>query len=153
MAVSINGTVVATLIPVGGIIMYSGALADIGDGWAVCDGENGTPNLIGQFVIGTATEDDIGNTGGSRDAVVVEHSHTATVSDPGHFHDLMQNNNTETGDKGIRVGDTDGSSGYGNRNCLSETTGISVSVGSEGESATDANLPPYYTLAYIMRIS
>src|SRR6056297_946323 len=38
-------------VPQGGIIMWSGSVADIPTGWAICDGSSGTPNLTGKFVV------------------------------------------------------------------------------------------------------
>ena len=38
------------LVPVGGIIMWSGAIADIPTGWRLCNGNNGTPNLRNRFI-------------------------------------------------------------------------------------------------------
>lgn len=75
-------------VPVGGIIMYDGLVADIPPGWQLCDGSNGTPDLSDKFVIG-ARQDDAGTTktnvtgaltksGGSKDAVVVAHAHGAS---------------------------------------------------------------------------
>ena len=49
-------------IPAGGIIMWSGAIADIPTGWALCDGTNGTPDLMDKFIMGG---DDITGGGGS----------------------------------------------------------------------------------------
>ncbi len=43
--------------PIGGIIMWSGALGDIPTGWALCDGQNNTPDLRGRFVVGVTTPD------------------------------------------------------------------------------------------------
>ena len=54
-------------IPVGGIIMWSGDSGHIPDGWALCNGQNGTPNLSGKFVVGYSASDldyAIGKTGG-----------------------------------------------------------------------------------------
>lgn len=52
-------------VPVGGIIMFSGAFADIPDNWHLCDGNDGTPDLTDRFILGTATEGDVGATGGT----------------------------------------------------------------------------------------
>lgn len=37
------------LIPIGTIIMFN-SIQNIPDGWHICDGTNGTPNLIGKFI-------------------------------------------------------------------------------------------------------
>ena len=97
-------------------------------------------------------------TGGSKDAVVVSHSHAASTSvslaDPGHSHPLQT-----TGASGVdpfnglkRSNASDGYS-YGTSGTVvgSVTTGVSVtssttSIGSTGSSATDANVQPYITV-------
>ena len=55
--------------PSGGIIMWSGTIANIPTGWNICDGTNGTPNLTDRFIVGSKTDSgathDIGDTGGA----------------------------------------------------------------------------------------
>ena len=144
------------LIPPGGIIMWSGLEVNIPVGWYLCNGTNSTPDLRNRFVIGAGTGSSyaIGDTGGSANAVVVSHTHTTTVTDAGHVH-LMSQVPTETR---IFDGEIDGSYSaghadrtYTNRNTGSAVTGISVAVNTAGSSATNANLPPYYALCYIMK--
>jgi hypothetical protein len=89
-----------------------------------------------------------GATGGSKDAIVVSHTHTATVTDPGHTHSL----NISGGSSITGLGGS-GSSGWSGANTgvtyvstsgtNSATTGISVANSTTGSSGTDANLPPY----------
>ena len=69
--------------PVGGIIMYSGAIADIPSNWSICDGTNNTPNLVNKFVYGTGTESDIGTMGGSADAIIPPHTHN--IAEHNHY--------------------------------------------------------------------
>lgn len=45
-----NETAIQSLMPIGSIIMFSGTMAEIPENWAICNGENGTPNLIGKFI-------------------------------------------------------------------------------------------------------
>jgi hypothetical protein len=53
-------------MPSGGIIMWAGTIAEIPEGWALCDGENGTPDLRDRFILSVAgPEEDPGKTGGS----------------------------------------------------------------------------------------
>lgn len=136
----------------GMIMLWSGSEASIPTGWVLCDGTSSTPNLQNRFIVGAGDTYAVDATGGSADAVVPTHNHTATstVTDPGHFHNLS---NTGGG----------GSSGGGNLSIdsqiagtlttASKTTGISVSTttANTGVSATNANLPPYYALCYIMK--
>lgn len=146
----------AGVIPVGGIIMWSGAISAIPAGWALCNGSNGTPDLRDKFVIG-ANADDSGVaktnitgtptlSGGSKDAVNVSHTHTATVTDPGHTHNAGGSQLTNTGATyNARTTAT------GSTATSSATTGVTVSNSTEGESGTNKNLPPYYALAFIMK--
>jgi hypothetical protein len=65
--------------PVGGIIMWSGTLAKVPVGWALCDGANGTPDLRDKFVCGAGNSLSVGATGGSN----VAHSHSVSMSSSG----------------------------------------------------------------------
>jgi microcystin-dependent protein len=167
-AVVANGNVVVTgsliiagtgggVIPPGGIIMWSGAEINIPTGWLLCNGSNGTPDLRNRFVVGAGTGSSyaVGATGGSADAVVISHSHG--ITDPGHTHDSPPGltgpylTNPFNGDGSL---DSSARTGPTERNTTtaataSRTTGITVN--SEGVSGTNANLPPYYALCYIMK--
>lgn len=52
-------------IPVGVIVMWSGALADVPTGWALCDGTSGRPDLRDRFIYGWTAGVDPGATGGT----------------------------------------------------------------------------------------
>jgi hypothetical protein len=147
-----NGTLVswgATFVS-GMIILWSGSSATIPSGWLLCDGSSSTPDLRNRFVVGATSTYAVGATGGSADAIVVSHTHTATssVTDPGHSHtaDVGSSNNAQT-----LFGRY--SSAAGTLSTNSATTGITVATTntSTGSSGTNANLPPYYALCYIMK--
>lgn len=140
------GTNATGTIPIGGIIMWSGSIESIPTGWSLCNGTNGTPNLIDRFVVSAGSSYNVGATGGSADAVVVSHSHG--ITDPGHKHDTNGGGSDDDGGPNLPGSD---SSGIKNTTIQTNTTGISVNA--EGVSGTNANLPPYYALAYIMRVS
>lgn len=145
-----SATVGAT-IPTGMIAMWAGSIGSVPVGWYLCDGNNGTPDLRSRFIVGAGTTYSPGDIGGSADAIVVAHSHTATsvVTDPGHTHST----------NAVTPGGPGGAGFYYQQQqpltatISSATTGISVSttVASTGSSGTNANLPPYYALAYIMK--
>ena len=135
----------------GMIILWSGAEADIPTGFTLCDGTANTPDLRSRFVVGAGTGGNysVNATGGSTDAILVSHSHTATVTDPGHNHTytVRLSNARVDNDEGHQRTDTANTTNTTNSN----TTGISVSNSTEGVSGTNANLPPYYALCYIMK--
>jgi hypothetical protein len=147
-------------IPAGVILLWSGSIINIPAGWALCNGASGTPDLRNRFIVGAGSTYAVNAVGGSANAVVVDHTHTATsvVTDLGHnhadgaFNRLLQVTNTQTATS------TDFSIGEPNLtssgNIQANTTGITVAttVNSAGVSGIDANLPPYYALAYIMKL-
>lgn len=140
----------------GMIMMWSGSIASIPSGWALCNGSSGTPDLRDRFVVGAGNTYAVGATGGSANATLVSHTHTASssVSDPGHSHStaLYYRPHSASGTAQQYAQNTTGFGGQIFTN--SNTTGITVStsVSTEGSSATNANLPPYYALAYIMKL-
>jgi hypothetical protein len=146
-------TALAGGFPSGGIVLWSGSVASIPSGWALCNGSNGTPDLRNRFVVGAGSTYAVAATGGSADAIVVAHTHTATsvVTDPGHVH---QQTGTTVGPAGGSFAYTGGSGAVATQNTKSATTGITVATtnASTGSSGTNANLPPYYALAYIMKL-
>ncbi len=156
-------TALASAFSTGMIMMWSGTIATIPSGWVLCNGSNGTPDLRNRFVIG-AHSDTAGvaystvtgsntQTGGTKDAINVSHSHTATssVTDPGHVHRSNSNGAPNGGGAGAAL--TTGQSNQPGHDTLSATTGITVStsISTEGSSGTNQNLPPYYALAFIMK--
>jgi microcystin-dependent protein len=155
-----NGLTVSggRIVPTGGIIKWSGSVATIPTGWALCDGTSGTPDLRNRFVIGAGSTYGVGATGGSANAIVVSHTHTGTTaSDGAHTHTLsgsytVEDNNFSPGgayplreNSIVRGTYTDTttvqSAGVHTHNFTTDST---------GSSGTNANLPPYYALAYIM---
>ena len=165
-------------VPIGGIIMWSGTIANIPQGYALCNGSNGTPDLRDKFVIGAGSTYSPAATGGSTTVTLVEAnlpahvhalsgttassgSHTHTATDSGHSHGVP------AGGFSITSVSYEGNSESGN-NLASQVTGtasanITVSTAashthdltgntSSVGSGTAVNiLPPYFALAYIMR--
>lgn len=142
--------VFANSVPVGAIILWSGSIATIPSGYSLCDGSNGTPNLRDRFIVGAGTAYAVGALGGSADAVVVSHTHIATVTDPGHTHVVNRGQTPDNYTEDRTGSEMQGVSDIINTN--SATTGITVSNSSTGVSGTNANLPPYYALCYIMKL-
>jgi hypothetical protein len=70
----------------GMIILWSGSVVSIPAGWLLCNGASSTPDLRDRFVVGAGSTYAVDATGGSADATLPTHTHTNTVTDPGHFH-------------------------------------------------------------------
>ena len=71
-------------VPKGSIIIWSGSAADIPEGWALCDGQDGRPDLRDRFVLGGGGTHAVGDTGG-------EETHTLTLEEmPVHAHESSE---------------------------------------------------------------
>ncbi len=63
VTVSVEPPLVSRLVPPGTIALWSGSEADVPDGWHVCNGSNGTPDLRDRFVMGAGSSEDAGRSG------------------------------------------------------------------------------------------
>lgn len=119
-------------VPVGTIVIWSGTAEDIPDGWALCDGQDGRPDLRDKFVLGAGTAHAVGATGG-------EETHTLTVKEmPEHNHETFLY-----------------SAGSGSNKLIQYSVGLSmissVVTTNKGGSQPHNNMPPYYALCYIIK--
>ena len=139
-------------IPAGLISMWSGSIGSIPSGWYLCDGSNGTPNLTNRFIIGAGSTYAVNGTGGVSSVTLTTnnmpaHTHTATVTDPGHLHsDTGQNQGF-----GSTSGPDSNQAWSGTHNTATATTGISVTNSSTGSGTSFSILNPYYALAFIQK--
>lgn len=148
-------------IPIGGIIMWSGSIDSIPPGWALCDGRNGTPDLRDRFIVGAGGAYNVGNTGGSNTVTlninqIPSHNHgagtlvTNTTGSHNHRfagptgHRMVGDGEAIPVNMGIEVRDT---SSDGDHNHT-----ISGNTASAGGGQPHENRPPYYALAYIMKL-
>ena len=137
-------------IPIGGIILWSGSIANIPAGWQLCDGTNGAPNLQDNFVIGAGSTYAVNATGGN-----ANHSHTTpaltvpALTFSGSTNAAGSANETQyaavNGCCGNECSTPNHSHAY------SGTTGTGSIAGNSTGAAS--SLPPYYALAYIMRVN
>ena len=168
---------VSNTVPSGLIAIWSGSIGSIPLGWVLCNGLNGTPDLRNSFILGAGNTYAVGATGGSTDSIVTSHTHTysgtatgttnsgnAVISDPGHSHTLT-NFSAITGGGAEQIALNNGSNLVGRSfSTNTSTTGITDSghthafsgafsgtTANAGSSGTNANMPPYYSLAFIMK--
>jgi hypothetical protein len=149
----------AGVIPSGGIIIWSGSSASIPSGWYLCNGSNGTPDLRNRFIVGAGSTYAVGATGGSANATLVSHTHTVgTTSLTGSVNGISQS--FLEGGTASGVFSKQGGNPQANTPIQSDTNDCGAftmnashthTLSTEGSSATNANLPPYYALCYIMK--
>jgi hypothetical protein len=144
----------------GMIMLWSGSSASIPSGWLLCDGSSSTPDLRNRFVVGATSTYAVGATGGSANAIVVSHNHTATVATTS-LTGTITNQYTAGDTHGTTTGvfsqtnitvDGDGGESRAGRNISFDGSHThTATISTEGSSGTNANLPPYYALCYIMK--
>ncbi len=174
------GTSVANaLIPVGGIIMWSGTIAEAEalSNWAICDGQNGRPDLRDKFVQGvgssvagsTAGVNDQGGANSYQLALnqmpqhkhdVSDSGHTHTITDPGHAHTwVRQDVQINAGYRPWPANNNDCS--QSTVNTSNEGCGITgtnngnanITESLKGGTTSIENRPAYWSLCYLMRTS
>ena len=124
----------------GMIILWSGAANAIPTGFVLCDGNNNTPDLRNRFVVGAGSGYAVNATGGSANATL-----------PSHYHNFPGDDQL-SGANGL-AGWTNTHDGNYSYDAVSNTSGGGKMwrTSTKGSSATNANLPPYYALCYIMK--
>jgi microcystin-dependent protein len=159
--------VLANGAPVGSMMMWPTSSAP--SGWLLCEGDSIStttyaalfavigytfggsgasfllPNYLNSFPVGAGDSYVVGATGGSKDAVLVSHTHT--VTDPGHNHILPLTIPTYAGGGSSGPNNTFGTAV--NPAVNSNTTGITIA--DAGVSGTNANLPPYLGIRFIIK--
>ncbi len=135
----------AALFPVGSI--YTNATDNTNPGTLLGFGTwtaFGAGRVMVGFNASNALFDTAEETGGSADATTVSHTHTATVTDPGHTHTISMGQFNSPGS--TTVPQEDDGPVVSSYTVPSNTTGISVAISTTGSSGTNANYQPYITV-------
>ena len=146
-------------VPSGAIMMWSGDIEEIPEGWSLCNGENETPDLTDRFIVGAGNNYSVGNIGGAEEVTLTEselpsHNHSMqTTGSHNHTYELRSTTTHELND------DPDiESTSYPivNYEVIEEyDTSLagshSHSIYSSGGDSSHENRPPYYALAFIMK--
>lgn len=131
------GNITTNQVPAGLISMWAGTSPPTG--WALCNGAGGTPDLRGMFIVGYDPSDAdynaIGDNGGAKTVAL------ALTEIPAHTH-------------GITVGPHSASTASfdSGTNFQTHLAAASENTGSAGGGTAHENRPPYYTLAYIIKL-
>ena len=157
----------------GMIMLWSGSTSSVPSGWRLCDGGGGTPDLRDRFVVGAGNSYDVNATGGSKDAIAISHSHTfsGSTNNAGSHNHYVTSSATSSnpsfsgtsaftwasagglGNSDYRGGSTSARANRGRSSDVgNHSHSISGTISASGSSGTNANLPPYYALAYIMKV-
>jgi len=161
-------------VPLGGIIIWSGAENAVPAGWALCNGQasNGrtTPNLQGRFVIGPSGGRGVGTIGGTETVTLSvgqlpSHNHrvsgtTSAGGDHSHPYDDIYwseccNYLGNQGWIGSRGNDYDNGPWTTRKNTLNagnHSHYFDLTSWPTGSGEAINNMPPFYALAYIMRV-
>ena len=141
----------SSLFVTGMIIIWNGAANAIPSGWVLCNGSNSTPDLRDKFVIGAGNSYAVNATGGSKDAVIVSHSHTInnhthtvsgntgnqsanhshTFSGSGsssHSHNITATNGDDHNDNFRRIENGRNDSNFGNSNFNTDSATVNISI-------------------------
>lgn len=140
-------TVGGGFVPVGGIIMWGGSVAEVPSGWVLCDGrswktadgqDRKAPDLRNQFVLGWGTRNP-GAQGGAETHAL------APAEMPAHGHSFSFNTVGYTS-KWNGSSEAMGSPATGRNNSTQSRT-----TDQAGSGAAFSIMPPYYVLAFIQR--
>jgi microcystin-dependent protein len=145
-----KGDLGSIAFPRGMIVIWNGLATSVPSGWALCDGNNGTPNLKGRFVLGVDDNNDkyrtVGVSAGGTE------TNTLTVAQlPAHNHSFLlqkdsQNSHNWKGvTRGINTGNRESSE-------IDTNTDGQKIIKETGEGKPVNNMPPYLVLAYIMKL-
>ena len=132
-------------LPVGAIIIWFGPWNSIPVGWALCDGNNGTPDLYsGKFPQGVGDDATLGATGGQGRAELPYHNHLVMVG--------ASNTSLNT----INVADTDTNYVFSSDHLVATPTqmfkGVQTTNSGTGNTAPIPTIPPYVGVYYIMKM-
>jgi microcystin-dependent protein len=153
-------------VPVGGIIIWSGAANAVPAGWALCDGTRNTPNLQGRFVIGASSGRGVGAIGGAETVTLTvnqlpSHNHvvsgsTDRVGDHTHPFRAFHANLKHAGSASEGSTKDDGDGSFTDNDAVrpagAHAHTINLTSQSTGLGQAVSIMPPFYALAYIMRV-
>lgn len=156
----------------GFILMWTGTTAPAG--WALCDGSNGTPDLRNKFLVGASSTAPIGSAGGAQNVTLTTahmpshtHSNTLAINPTFNFNTTNNGNHTHGYNSFVGAGGIHGVYGGGvprgtnaqssaagahNHTYSGSLTNPTVSVPAEGGGQAFSILPPFYALAFIMKL-
>ena len=167
--ISIQGGGGGSSDPVGTIVAWSGSVASIPSEYQLCDGSAAStsalqaitganvPDLTNRFIVGagnttvagTYPSVGVGSTGGSANSVVIGHSHGTYGNESGYRHPVRAGTDASFDWDSHTASNEDGT--YDTDSRTDATGQNAAGISSTSQTGTNANLPPYYALCYIIK--
>lgn len=145
--------VVRNMVPIGTIWPYKGDATKIPEGWSLCDGSNGTPDLRGRFLVGLGSFVENGETliySNTMSQIGGEAKVKLGIKEmPKHRH--ISGAYSASGSEQSVYGVATVPVGERKEGGTSSTS--SPYTSEDGEGLAHNNLPPFYTVAFIIRVS
>lgn len=138
-------------IPAGTIVVWSGTAEEIPSGWLLCDGTNGTPNLIDRFVMGGEVPGETNN-GAHTHSLASSGDHAHTLLSVTHYHILERYGSLNIRRPYVGSSSTDARTRDTSRNGgHTHNSSLSGSHDHSGNLNATTVTPPCYALAFIMK--
>lgn len=144
-------------VPAGIIAMWSGSATAVPDGWLLCNGQNGAPDLRDRFIVGAGGGYTVGAKGGAATVALTEaqmpvHDHPATATTDKHRHTSGMSSGPVGSGGSNSAFNNQGNGGIVNVPTTEDTHGHTVTVSNAGGGQPHENRPPYYALALIVKL-
>ena len=164
------------MLPAGVITMWSGSILTIPAGWVLCDGTNATPDLRNRFIVGAGDDYSVADNGGEAHSTLTTaelpgHTHTGTTDlDGGHDHFVANGDTVNATSSPLSASNTIGKNGSQAATSFNYLIGGTATTATQGLTSAEAdhthtfttastgdgdafeNRPPYYAIAYIMKV-
>lgn len=126
-------------VPIGTIVFWSGSSDEVPTGWHICDGTDGTVDLRDKFILAAGTKHAVGSTGGNETVTLTE------AQMPKHKHSVSRQLNSSNY--------TSATLTSGDYRAIDPSGAYAINSTETGSSQPHQNMPPYYALCAIQKIS
>lgn len=138
-------TYIDNRLPNGVVVMWSGDIGTVPPGWALCDGNNGTPDLRNSFVLGSGNKK-VGEKGGQKEVEL------SIEQLPPHTHAVSASVDVYKQENVISVHGMFGKLEVSKKSQKPSSIIAKVTENAVGKREAHNNMPPYYVLAFIMKL-
>ena len=138
-----------TDIFVGLIMVWSSGSSTIPEGWQICDGTNGTPDLRGLFPYGKNDDADAPTTGGASSHL---HSGTNSSSAGAHGHGFSLSIGSSGGTSTVGTSDKFAAGGPSHNVNASSLNDSTLNHTHTTNLSSSSSLPPHSYAYYIMKV-